>query len=150
MTMHKMGFYRGQSFTASFGSFRIPARWATEIDWLLTVEGVTGAPTTASLRVVPQIAAMHTRNQTEESRFASTQDPLWLSLNPTEHQGMLPDGAFGEVATEAIGAVNNDGSNSLVIPRRQLGGYWSRLWFDMAFTGGTTPGFQISLEAVLK
>jgi len=150
MTMHKVGFYRGQAFTASFASFRIPARWATEIDWLLTVEGVTGTPTTASLRVYPQIAAMHTRNQTEDSRFASTQDPLWLSLNPVEHRGMLPDGTFGEVATETFGAVNNDGSNSLVIPKRQAGGYWSRLYFDMTFTGGSTPGFQISLEAVLK
>lgn len=150
MTMHHNGFYRGQAFTASFASFRIPARWATEIAWLLTVEGVTGAPTTASLRVVPQIAVMHSRNQTEQSRFASTQDPLWVSLNPVEHQAMLLDGAFGEVATESIGAVNNDGSNSLVIPKRQAGGYWSRLWFDMTFTGGATPGFQISLEAVLK
>lgn len=149
-TMHKQGFYRGQAFTASFGSFRIPARWAREVDWLLTVEGVTGAPTTASLRVVPQIAAMHTRNQNEESRFASTQDPLWVDLDPVQQPAMLPNGTFGEVATETIGAPLNDGSTCLVIPRRVMGGHWQRLWFDMSFTGGTTPGFQISLEAVLR
>lgn len=149
-TMHKLGFYRGQTFTASFASPRVPARWAREIAWLLTVEGVTGAPTTASLRVYPQIAAMHTRNQTEESRFASTQDPLWTALDPYEHKGLLPDGAFGEVATQAIGAPDNTGVNALVIPKRQAGGYWSRLYFDMTFTGGTTPGFQLSLEAVLR
>ncbi|NKV28209.1 hypothetical protein GS921_00235 [Rhodococcus hoagii] len=150
MTMHKNGFYRGQVFTASFATPRIPARWAKEVAWLLTVEGVTGAPTAASLRVTPQIAAMHTRNQLEDQRFTSTQDPLWQDINPYDHRGMLPDGAFGEVATHAIGAPNNDGSTCLVIPKRQAGGYWSRLFFDMSFTGGTTPGFQISLEAVLR
>jgi len=150
MTMHKMGFYRGQAFTASFATPRIPARWAREVAWLLTVEGVTGTPTAASLVVVPQVAVMHSRNQTEESRFASTQDPLWQSLNPVDHAGMLPDGAFGEVATHTIGAPDNAGANALIIPKRQAGGYWSRLYFDMTFTGGTTPGFQISLEAVLR
>jgi hypothetical protein len=150
MTMHKNGYYRGKVFTASFATPRIPARWADEIAWLLTVEGVTGAPTTASLVVHPQIAVMHSRNQLEDTRFSATQDPLWKNLTVAENRGMLPDGAFGEVATETIGAVNNDGSNCLVIPKRQAGGYWSRLYFDMVFTGGTTPGFQISLEAVLR
>jgi hypothetical protein len=148
--MNKLGIYRGQQFTASFFSPRLIAREYREIAWLLTVEGFAGAPTTASLRVTPQIAAMHTRNQTEENRFQSTQDPLWQSLNPVEHRAMLPDGAFGEVATETLGAPATDGTNTIVIPKRQIGGYVSRLSFDLLFTGGTSPAVQISLEAVLR
>lgn len=151
MTIHKNGYYRGQIFTASFATPRIPARWAREIAWLLTVEGVTGAPTTASMVVYPQIAVMHSRNQSEDTRFSSTQDPLWRTLDPVQQAGMLPDGAFGEVATEAIGAVEPvTAANALLIPKRVAGGYWSRLYFDLAFTGGSSPGFQISLEAVLR
>jgi len=151
MTMHKNGYYRGKVFTASFATPRIPARWANEIDWLLTVEGVTGAPTFASMIVYPQIAVMHSRNQNEDTRFTSTQEPLWRSLDPIQNKGMLPDGTFGEVATQAIGPVENvTSANAIIIPKRVAGGYWTRLYFDLAFAGGTTPGFQISLEAVLK
>lgn len=149
MTMHKVGFFRGVQLLNNkvHYSHRIPARWAGEIDWLLTVEGVIGSPASASLRVRPQIAAMHTRNQTEEFRFESaSQSPLWQNVPDS----MLPDGAPGEVATHAIGAVNNDGSSCLLVPFRQAGGYWTRLALDISTTSGETGGFQVSLEAVLR
>lgn len=147
--MHKVGFFRGVQLLGNkvHTTHRIPARWAGEIDWLLTVEGVLGEPTSASLRVRPQIAAMHTRNQSEDARFeTATQGPLWTNVPDS----MLLDGAPGEVATHTIGAVNNDGSSCLVIPFRQVGGYWTRLALDISTTSGDTGGFQVSLEAVLR
>lgn len=149
MTMHKIGFFRGTELLGNkvHYSHRIPARWATEIDWLLIVEGVIGAPASASLRVRPQIAAMHTRNQSEDTRFESaSQGPLWANVPDS----MLLDGAPGEVATHTIGPVNNDGTSCLVLPFRQVGGYWTRLGLDISTTSGETGGFQISLEAVLR
>lgn len=149
MAMHKVGFFRGTHLLTNkvHYSHRIPARWANEIDWLLTVEGVIGAPVSASLRVRPQVAAMHTRNQTEDTRFeTASQGPLWRDVPDS----MLLDGAPGEVATHAIGAVNNDGSSCIVLPFRQTGGYWTRLALDISTTSGESGGFQVSLEAVLR
>lgn len=148
MTMHKVGLYRGTQLLGNkvHTSHRIPARWAGQIAWLLTVEGVLGEPASASLRVRPQIAAMHTRDQEEDARFFPNQAPLWANVPDS----MLPDGAPGEVATHAIGPVNNDGSSCILLPFRQVGGFWTRLAFDISTTAGATGGFQVSLEAVLR
>lgn len=171
----RIGLYRGRQFSSSFGSFRVPARWASQVAWLLSVEGVAGAPTACSLRVRPQIMVEHGRNQLEENRLSASQDPLWqdvTSFNST----LLLDGEFGEVASidtvtalpsNAIAAVDaastlagspfgsliattdTNAAGTIIIPKRTAGGYWQRLWFDMTFTAGTSPAFQISLEAVL-
>lgn len=149
MTMHKIAWYRGTQLLGNKITYsaRIPARWAKEIDWLLTVEGTIGSPTAASLRIIPQIAAMHTRDQLEDMRFQSTsQTPIWGPVPDT----MLPDGAPGEVATRSLGDVNVDGSTALLVPFRQAGGYWTRLAIDVSTTGGDSAGFQISLEAIIR
>lgn len=148
MTMHKNGIYRSKELLGNKTTYthRIPARWADQVYWLLTIEGTVGAPASASIRVTPQIAAMHTRNQLEDSRYeSSTQGPLWVNAPDS----MLPDGRPGEVATQTIGEVNVDGSTCVVIPFRQVGGYWSRLAIDISTTAGDLGGFKISLEAVL-
>lgn len=175
MVSQRIALYRGRQFSATFGSLRVPARWATQVAWLLTVEGVAGAPTACSLRVKPQVMVVHSRNQLEEGRFQSTQDPLWADIG-AHNSNMLLDGAFGEVASiDTLGALPSNtiaavdaastlsgsafGSliattdanpaGAIIVAKRTAGGYWQRLYFDMTFTGGTSPAFQISLEAVL-
>ncbi|QOC56272.1 hypothetical protein PP509_gp30 [Gordonia phage MichaelScott] len=150
MTMHKVAWYRGTQLLGNRRHYthRIPARWADEIAFLLTVEGVIGEPSAASLRVVPQIAAMHTRNQNEDSQFATTQTPLWRDVTSTNSD--LLDRNPGEVATHTIGPVNNDGTSCILVPFTMRGGYWTRLALDISTTAGETGGFQISLEAVLR
>lgn len=145
--MQKVGFWRGVELLGNKTHYthRIPARWAERIAWLVTVEGVLGEPASASLRLRPQIAAMHTRNQEEDQRFSPGQVPLWADVPDS----MLLDGAPGEVATHTLGPVNNDGSSCVLIPFRQVGGYWTRLGFDISTTAGDTGGFQVSVEAVL-
>lgn len=126
------------------------ARSAVETVYKIAVESVVGAPTTASLTFQPQ-GALTTSNGGGESgqNWLDTGDPLWTDLTYDEYPSLLPDGPFPLVVADHTYAPATPASRRLLF-RRIRGGFSHRLLVKQLFTGGTSPGFNITVEYEIR
>lgn len=131
--------------TSPYTTAEIRADAAVDTIYRITIEDVTGAPTSARLFVrfqigqrtsggiIPGLAGAEPDPQTDNR-------PLWTTINANSHPDMLPDGDW------PTRAWRSEDGGPYTITRRIRGGGSHRLWINPSLVGGTDPGIILTIE----
>lgn len=126
--------------------------YADEVTWILSVAGVTGAPTAWSLGAKFQYCLPHTTGN-------QYRNPVWFDLQPENVETNIiegvgwygganappVDGGYGIIASNA------DFTGRVTVQRTiKHTGLLHRVRFDLSMTGGTDPGALVTLVAIPK
>lgn len=136
------------SMTAPFLTAEMP-REMLDATVVVTVESISGAPTTATIS--PKLQLWHSvvgGNQEEVFSGASGTDPTnsWFDIKAANNPSMVPDGDFPTTFDVAAATI----AMPLSTFRTVRGGFPWRLSLSWAFTGGTTPSMKISAMAFVR
>lgn len=123
------------------------ARWMT---YQIAVEKLNGAPTTATL--VPAFQGLVISGQNNfEGQYGTSSNIPWYDLDATSCMtaagflDIVPGGTMPTIATQTF--VNTTPVTPKVYMARIRGGFPHRLMLRGAFSGGTTPSWQVSIWA---
>lgn len=140
--------------TGRFNTPTIRARTATETVWKILVQSIDGAPTSAILTARFE-AGIGTSfgNATPPAGvgvgvggqyYWTDLHPTWQILDADQHAGLLPDGDFPtQLANQTLAA-------PVLYIKRVVGGFDHRLSINPFYSGGTSPAFQLSIEAEVR
>lgn len=116
---------------------------------VVTVESISGSPSTATLSPKFQVWHSHVGgNQEEVILGGSGTSPYdsWFDVGVTDNPNLLPDGDWP--------AAKDVKAATLTVPismyKTIRGGFPWRLTLSWAFTGGTSPSMKISAMAYYK
>lgn len=130
--------------------------YADEVTFIISVAGVTGAPTSWSLGAKFQYCLPHTTGY-------QYQNPRWFDLQPENVETNVvegvgwyggnaqppADGSYGTLATSAEGI--DFAANPRTVKRTvRHFGHYVRVSLNPTFTGGTNPGLLVSMVAIPK
>lgn len=126
--------------TSVFYTPEIRSQGAVETLYKFVVEDVVGSPSSASLTVAWQAALRTTMGNVGDTTDFTDANPVWVTIAAASYAAILPDGDWpSPLADETLAA-------PVLYLRRILGGFSHRLAITPSFTGGTSPGFVMSLE----
>ncbi len=116
---------------------------------MVTVESVTGSPTTAT--ITPSFEVWHSHvggNQEEVILGGSGTSPLdsWFTIQSAQNPSMLPDGAWPTALDVSTAVV----ATPISTFRRIGGGFPWRLKIAWNLAGGSTPTLTISAIAYVR
>lgn len=140
--------YTTASMTSPFVSPEMPRNLQDALV-IVTVESISGSPTTAT--ITPSFEVWHSHVGTNQEAVVlggSGASPVdsWFTINSTSNPSMLPDGSW-PVGLDVSAAVL---ATPISTFRRIDGGFPWRLRIAWAFTGGSTPSMKISAMAYCR
>lgn len=126
-----------QAMNGTFYTPEIRADAAEETLYTLTIEGLEGAPASASYRVWFEMAHRNTRGVYGkgfgEDNFVD-KGYKWVTMNAVDHAGLLPDGDW------PTRVANQASTFPLTLTRRIKGGFSHRLRITCTTGGGGRTG----------
>lgn len=137
--------YSTANMTSPFISPEMPRNLDSALV-IVTVEEISGSPSTATISPKFQVWHSHVGGNQEEVILGGTgtsPEDSWFDITVTGNPYVLPDGDWP--------ATVNVAPATLTVPvsvfRTLRGGFPWRLRLSWAFTGGTTPSMRISAMA---
>lgn len=124
------------------------AEW---VDWVILIQSLQGAPTTASIRFGFEIGLPTTHGDVQPQPAPGTYNfsytdayPAWQPISVNSHPHMLPDGPWPAVAADETL------TGEVMLLRRIRGGVNHRVRVDSSYTGGTNPAFILTVEQIQR
>jgi hypothetical protein len=137
--------YSSSNMTSPYQSPEMPRNLDSALV-IVTVESISGSPSTAT--ITPKFQVWHSHvggNQEEVILGGAGTSPLdsWFDIAVAANPYMLPDGDWAS-ATDVKAAVL---ATPISVFKTLRGGFPWRLSLAWAFTGGTSPSMKISAMA---
>lgn len=111
---------------------------------VITVESISGAPTTATIS--PKFWLWHSMvggNQEEANTGGAglSPDKSWLRIVTAQNPSLLPDGDWPTALDVSAASL----TAPVMVARSLKGGFPWKLSVDVAFTGGAAPSLRLSV-----